>query len=80
MIESRVQPVVRIVAHFAINRIQLTFMIFSIIILNLVTGYTISFSVQESPFMTIGTLNHPGMTSGQFKACGDVVKGGWFPR
>ena len=56
MIEVRIQPVICIVAHGAINRVLLGFMIFCAVILNLMAGDTISWSIEYRSLMTRGAL------------------------
>ena len=79
MIEVRIQPVVGVVAHRAINRINLGFMIFCAVILNLMTGDTFRWGVQYSSFVAGRALGNTGVSTGQLKASGGVVERGGFP-
>jgi hypothetical protein len=79
MIEVRIQPVVGVVAHRAINRINLGFMIFCAVILNLMTGDTFRWGVQYSSFVAGRALGNSRMSTGQLKSSGGVVKGRWLP-
>ena len=56
MIKRGIQPVVGIVAHLAIRWVSLGLMIFSPIILNLMTGQALRLGSKQSSLMTVGTL------------------------
>ena len=79
VVKVSVQPVIRVVAHGAVNRILLGFVIFCSIILNLVTGNTIGWRIKYRSFVAGRALGNTGVSTGQLKASGGVVKGRWLP-
>ena len=79
VVKSRVQPVIRVMAHGAINRVLLGFVIFRSVILNLVTGDAIRWGIEYRSLMTGGALGNSRVSAGQFKASRSMVKGRWFP-
>ena len=79
VVKVSVQPVIRVVAHGAVNRILLGFVIFCSIILNLVTGNTIGWRIEYRSFVAGRALGNTGVSTGQLKASGGVVKGRRFP-
>ena len=74
MIEVRIQPVVGVVAHRAINRINLGFMIFCAVILNLMAGDTISWSIEYCSLVARGALGNSRVSAGQLKTSSGMVK------
>ena len=52
MVKSRVQPVIGVMAHRAINRVLLRFMILRSVILNLVTGDAVGRGIEYRSLMT----------------------------
>ena len=79
VVKVRVQPVIRVVAHGAINGVLLGLMIFCSVVLNLVTGDTIRWGIQYSSFVAGRALGNSRMSTGQLKSSGGVVKGRWLP-
>jgi hypothetical protein len=53
VIKRGIKPVGGVMAHIAIRRICLRFVILGIVVLNLVTGNTIGPGIQNGPFMAI---------------------------
>ena len=74
MVKRRIQPVVSIVAHLAIRRISLCFMVLGGIILSLMAGDAIRPGVQHSPLMTVRTLNNECVSTGQGKSGGGMAE------
>ena len=64
VVKVRVQPVIRVVAHGAVNRILLGFVIFCSIILNLVTGNTIGWRIEYRSLVARGALGNTGVSAG----------------
>ena len=79
MVKSIVQPVILIVAHLAVSRIRQRFVIFRIVVLNLVTADAIRFCIEYTALMAIRALNNCRMTAGKCKSGGGMVKGRGFP-
>jgi hypothetical protein len=79
VVKISIQPVVRVVAHRAVNRVNLSFMILGSVILNLVTGNTIGWRIQDRSFVAGRALGNTGVSTGQLKASGGVVERGGFP-
>ena len=79
VVKVSVQPIIRVVAHRAVNRILLGFMVFCSVILNLMAGNTISRGVQYRSLMTRGALGNSRMSAGQLKSGGGMVKRRWLP-
>ena len=79
VVKVRVQPVIRVVAHGAINRVLLGLMIFRPVILNLVTSNTIRWGIEYRSLMTRGALGNSGVSASQFKASCSMVKARWLP-
>ena len=52
MVKVSIQPVIRVVAHGAVNRVLLGFMVLRSVVLYLVTGDTISWRIQDRSLMT----------------------------
>ena len=74
MIKSIVQPVVLIVAHLAVSRIHQSFVIFRIVVLNLVTADAIRFCIEYTALMAIRALSNPRVAASQLKSGCDMVK------
>ncbi len=66
-------------AHRAINRINLIFMIFRSVILYLVASDTISWGIEYRSLVTGGALRNSGVTARQLKASSGMVKGRGLP-
>ena len=66
-------------AHGAINGVLQGFMILGSVILNLVTGNTIGWRIEYRSFVAGRALGNTGVSTGQLKASGGVVKGRWLP-
>ena len=79
MVKVRIQPIIRVVAHRAVNRILLGFMVFCSVILNLMTGDTIGWRIEYRSLMTRGALGNSRMSAGQLKSGGGMVKRRWLP-
>ena len=79
VVKVRVQPVIRVVAHGAINGVLLGLMIFCSVVLNLVTGDTIRWGIQYSSFVAGRALGNSDVSAGQFKASCGMVERRWFP-
>ena len=79
VVKFRVQPVIRVVAHGAINGVLLGLMIFCSVVLNLVTGDTIRWGIQYSSFVAGRALGNSDVSAGQFKASCGMVERRWFP-
>ena len=79
VVKACIQPVIRVVAHGAVNRILLGFVIFCSIILNLVTGNTIGWRIEYRSLVARRALGNSGVSTGQLKSSGGVVKGRWLP-
>ena len=75
MIKSIVQPVIFIMAHLAVGRIHKGFVIFRIVVLNLVTTDAIRFCIEYTSLVTIRTLYDCRMAARQCKSSGGMVKG-----
>ena len=63
MIEVRIQPVIGVVAHRAINRVLLGFVIFCSVVLNLVTSDTIGWGIQYRSLMARRALGNSGVSA-----------------
>ena len=79
MVKVRIQPIIRVVAHRAVNRELLGLMIFRPVILNLVTSNTIRWGIEYRSLMTRGALGNSRMSAGQLKSGGGMVKRRWLP-
>ena len=79
MIEVRIQPVVGVVAHRAVNRILLSFMVLGSVILDLVASDAIRWGIEYRSLMARGALGNSVVSAGQFKASRGMVKGRGLP-
>ena len=64
MVKVRIQPIIRVVAHRAVNRILLGFMVFRPVILNLVTSNTIRWGIEYRSFVARRALGNSGVSAG----------------
>ena len=79
VVKACIQPIIRVVAHGAINWVLLRFMIFCSIILNLVTGDAIGWCIQYRSLVARGALGNSRVTAGELKTSRGMVKGRGFP-
>lgn len=79
MVEGGVLPAHRIVAHLAILRILLGFVVAGIIILNLVAADTLRGGTHHAAFMAICTLCNAGVATRQNEAGAGMVECRWLP-
>ena len=79
MVKSRVQPVVRVMAHRAINRVLLGFVILRSVILNLVARDAIGWGIEYGSLVARRALGNTGVSAGELKTSRGVIKGRGFP-
>ena len=79
VVKACIQPVVRVVAHRAINRILLGFMIFGAVILNLMTSDAIRWGIEYRSLMTRGALGNSRVAASQLKSSRGMVERRWLP-
>ena len=79
VVKISIQPVVRVVAHRAVNRVLLGLMVLRSVILNLMTSDAISRGIEYCSFVARRALGNSCMSAGQFKASSGMVKCCWLP-
>ena len=79
VVKVSVQPIIRVVAHRAVDWVNLSLMIFRSVILNLMTSDAISRGIEYCSFVARRALGNSRVSAGQLKASGGVVKGRWLP-
>ncbi len=79
MVEIRVEPVVRVVAHGTIGRELRSHMVFCAVVLRLVARDTFGRRRRGISLVARRTLDHRGMTTCQGKSGGGVAESRRFP-
>ena len=79
VVKISIQPVVRVVAHRAVNRVNLSFMILGSVILYLMTSNAIGWRIEYRSRVARGALGNSRVSAGQLKASRSMVKGRWLP-
>ena len=79
VVKVRIQPVIRVVAHGAVNRVLLGFMILGSVILYLMTSNAIGWRIEYRSLVARGALGNSRVSAGQLKASRSMVKGRWLP-
>ena len=79
VVKVSVQPIIRVVAHGAVNRILLGFVIFCSIILYLMTSNAIGWRIEYRSLVARGALGNSRVSAGQLKTSRCMIKGRWLP-
>ena len=79
VVKACIQPVIRVVAHGAVNRILLGFVIFCSIILYLMTSNAIGWRIEYRSLVARGALGNSRVSAGQLKTSRCMIKGRWLP-
>ena len=79
VVKVSIQPVIRVVAHRAIYRVLLGFMILGSVILYLMTSNAIGWRIEYRSLVARGALGNSRVSAGQLKASRSMVKGRWLP-
>ena len=79
MVETVLQPIVRIVAFCTVGRVAKLLVLRRIVILYLVTGDAFGFRSRQVAFVTVGTLNYCFVASLQLKSGGGMIERRRFP-
>ena len=79
VVKISIQPVIRVVAHGAVNRILLGFVIFCSIILYLMTSNAIGWRIEYRSLVARGALGNSRVSAGQLKTSRCMIKGRWLP-
>ena len=79
MVKACIQPVIRVMAHGAIYRVLLGFMILGSVILYLMTSDAISRGIEYCSLVAGRALGNSRVPASQFKASRSVIKGRWLP-
>ena len=66
-------------AHGAVNRVLLGFMILGSVILYLMTSNAIGWRIEYRSLVARGALGNSRVSAGQLKASRSMVKGRWLP-
>ena len=66
-------------AHRAINRVLLGFVVFCSVILNLMAGDAIGWRIEDRSFVAGRALSNTSMSAGELKASGGMVERRWLP-
>ena len=74
VVKVRIQPVIRVVAHGAVNRVLLGLMIFRSVILYLMTSNAIGWRIEYRSLVARGALGNSRVSAGQLKASSGMVK------
>ena len=79
VVKVRIQPVIRVVAHGAVNRVLLGFMILGSVILYLMTSNAIGWRIEYRSLVARGALGNSRVSAGQLKTSRCMIKGRWLP-